>query len=1376
MPLERQQSPRKALPINGAVAGSVQAPPHQILQIQRMKVKSSAAAKRRSSTSGGGAAGNNSNNEPMPNALVMVGMLFFGLVVALLVMAFFAYAPLLCASWLGIMYVVGLYLSTESNWWWHDAQEFENRFWTFTAFMFSAALLYIKDSPFAVGRWNSTLGMLLVFVFTTGVHFLDRFIHRKEISRKPRLNQVRPYFIFFIFFYYAHMRIPTIAIVMLILPLSLFLCVCAYIKNEYIMPTQPSTFSQNLFKYKATAEEKAQLLDESVGRIDRIYLPSTINNMINLSDVRRHEQKIFRILAGASKDELNFILNNISLALLFYKVKDHSSKLRSDQSRTLLLDLLCTTRLADLTVTSRAILLDALMVMKLSAHPLCEKWVRNILLKTSGDDLSNLKTYTDAKGDFHSMHKLVFNDIRDPTIRADILNHIKREAGVQTAHMRLGTKRARERRQQAWRKVLSDVDDTLYSSGGRYPAGLDTRFPRHTIYPGVLSFYREMDMGIAGPDDWTDDRVGNLVFLSARPHVYKDMSEKKSYAKFSALYEKRGMHTLPTMLAGNLKSGRAFMVQGDLEPMARKKFENFCEYYQLYPEFKHVFVGDNGQADIRAAELIIEKFGSEVLEAGFFQLVHPIERTFGYHSKADVDRWRKMNIRFFNTYVGAAVEAFKMKKLRLSGLKKICDESVTTFDEIISWVNPVDRERARALMNTDLVNANELLVPSYEPVPLLKKPQVFALNSQVRTPFGRGIIRKFRGVDGIYHVELVDWSSMNKKRVRAFVPEESIVAFVNGDSTQISKSAVKYIKFKKAPLARVFVPQTLVKTPFGNGRVLKFRPEDEIYMIAIDGGEGGSMNMTGFFAADAVIALSSEGVPIGSSPRMFSGVRSSLGYITKKLSNFVPGSSGGVKPSFAIGSSVESPFGRAVVIRFRADRVYELQLIRSEIAIGGVFVQEKCLKESTVSPPRSFFSMLGIGSVKAIDSNATNLAQQAASPVEGSRVITPYGKGLVRKYRTSDHVFEVVLSDWTLAAGQEVTAYLTKTYVQKVSPTIDEIPVLTLTTKQAGVAKATASNGGVSSPPTSSSGGGGIFQLLRYGFSSSSSSTVEELIRAPYADEGANRRLKTVFGDARTVMLQPYHGRFKVTFESPNLDGAVGYVQETEVEEEQPELQLQPARPRKNTLELFGNPFSYLRWSASNTDEVDEHGNHVEVITGALHPAPQFPKGTLVVTPFGEGVVRQYRPEDNIYAVELPYDMRGFFIATSLQRPVRGIVGLPVNTLFGSGLLQEVRESDGVHVVTLRHALMNTMEISAFLQPSSVTGVLKAARGDIVTTPFGKGVVLFYRREDAFYCVALEWGVGGALSGRNHVSAFIRESDIVRSGPVEKNSSGCVVM
>lgn len=1083
-------------------------------------------------------------------------------------------------------------------------------------------------------------------------------------------------------------------------------------------------------------------MTDCVERIDRIYLPSTINNMINLSQVKRNEQKIFRILAGASKDELNFILNNIRLALLFYKVKDHS-KLRSDQSRTLILDLLCTTRLADLTVTSRAIVLDALMVMKLSAHPLSEKWVRNIILKTSGDDLSNLKSYTDAKGDFHSMHKLIYNDIRDPVVRADILNHIAREARVQTAHMRLGTKRASKRRLQAWRKVLSDVDDTLSSSGGRYPAGIDTRYPRHVLYPGVLPFYRELDMGTAGPDEWTPDRVGNLVFLSARPHVYKDMSEKKSYAKFSALYEKKGMHTVPTMLAGNLRSGRAFMVQGDLEPMAQKKFENFGEYYQLYPEFTHVFVGDNGQGDVRAAELIVEKFGPDALEAGFFHLVQPIEKTYGYKSKETLEKWRKMKIVFFNTYVGAAVEAFKMKKVRLTGLYKICSEAVTHFDGIERWPSLAERERARVMLNEDLQRANEVLRKNaIAEVPYAMKPQVFALNSLVRTPFGRAIIRKFRGFDGIYCVDLVDWHSMvRKKRVQAFIPDESIVALVVGETTQIAKSSVKYVKFRKAQLLNVFPAQTVVNTPFGTGRVTRFRPEDETYVVSIEGRDA-KMNVTGFFTASAITAVVRDMHPSASSPRMFAGVRSGLGYITKKLSNFVPGTSGG-KPYFAIGSSVDSPFGRGVVVQFRpADRVYELELMRFNghppHSNMGIFVQEKCLTESSISPPRSFFSMWGLGSASSKSADIRSLMAQGVS------VSTPYGRGTIRSYRDNDGIYEIVLTDWTLARGQEVVAFLNKSMVREVAQSINDVPILSLTTK--GVAGSVSEG----SPPTS----GGIFQLFRYGFQSSGSS---EIVCVPYADEGSNRRFNTVFGVGKTAMARPYNGCLKMRLEQPDLENVIAYVQSSDATE------MPPARVRKNTLELFGNPFSYLGWASSA--EMEAGG-------GISTTEPLFPKGVLVVTSFGEGQVAHYRHEDNVYVVHLPGSVVGYFRPKSLSRPVRGVLGMPVNTTFGSGLLVDVRERDGVHVVSLRQALMSDLNIQGFLQPSAVIGILKAARGDLVMTPFGTGVVIHYRPKDGFYCVALEWDP----NGRSHVSAYIREADIVRAGPVEKNSSGCLVM
>lgn len=44
-------------------------------------------------------------------------------------------------------------------------------------------------------------------------------------------------------------------------------------------------------------------------------------------------------------------------------------------------------------------------------------------------------------------------------------------------------------------QVVSDIDDTLMSSGGSYPAGRDMRYPHNCVYPGVLAFYNELDAG-----------------------------------------------------------------------------------------------------------------------------------------------------------------------------------------------------------------------------------------------------------------------------------------------------------------------------------------------------------------------------------------------------------------------------------------------------------------------------------------------------------------------------------------------------------------------------------------------------------------------------------------------------------------------------------------------------------------------------------------------------------------------------------------------------------------------------------------------------------------------------------------------------------------
>jgi len=201
-------------------------------------------------------------------------------------------------------------------------------------------------------------------------------------------------------------------------------------------------------------------------------------------------------------------------------------------------------------------LLDSLQRMKLTAHPQCEEFAKNIILSTKGEQLSELKTLMDSKGDVNSMHKLIYLDIRNKEVQQTILKYIAHQAEIQKAHSKIGSKRGKQRGLLAWRKILSDVDDTLSCAGGSWPAGMDTSYPKKAIYPGVLAFYRELDLGTVGQDEWDNaTRVGNLVFLSARPHVYKSVSENVSYDKFRTLQKERGLYTSPSLLAGSLDTG-----------------------------------------------------------------------------------------------------------------------------------------------------------------------------------------------------------------------------------------------------------------------------------------------------------------------------------------------------------------------------------------------------------------------------------------------------------------------------------------------------------------------------------------------------------------------------------------------------------------------------------------------------------------------------------------------------------------------------------------------------------------------------------------------------------------------------------------------------
>lgn len=361
-----------------------------------------------------------------------------------------------------------------------------------------------------------------------------------------------------------------------------------------------------------------------------------------------------------------------------------------------------------------------------------QELVVELLESTTGDELRMMKDILDEGGDFYNLHKLVFHDL-DPEMYSRALNHIQKEGQHLAKQYDQG---------KAPIKIVSDVDDTLYGSGGHFPAGCDHRFPGHQVYPGVLALFREITNHRSNKqrekppkdEEQTGEQAGfssvftrflgyrvhdsanpvwirvgrrweeisvtetetvaqlqervraraledqllgegdvsfhppqirvwsNLVFLSARPHAYKDYLESKSYKLFRRLRKSGKLHCMPTLLAGKLKSsGLAFIfgvvllyprnIAGGLftnvflcwfclgvlpmifpavllafaalvawsfyatsslrkesrvndvwRPVGEDKIKSFVEYRQLYSECSMLFFGDNGQGDLMCAE------------------------------------------------------------------------------------------------------------------------------------------------------------------------------------------------------------------------------------------------------------------------------------------------------------------------------------------------------------------------------------------------------------------------------------------------------------------------------------------------------------------------------------------------------------------------------------------------------------------------------------------------------------------------------------------------------------------------------------------------------------------------------------------------------
>jgi hypothetical protein len=228
------------------------------------------------------------------------------------------------------------------------------------------------------------------------------------------------------------------------------------------------------------AQGKAERIMDIVASITRGkgYTAGTKQLVSRVSGTTKRLQKaLYSIFSLSTPLELNYILCAINMAATV-EVADQAT-----------MQLLTKDKLPLLSTIARAALVDGLQKLGLRYRPQRQVWARDVILQTHGLDLTHFKAYIDDGGDYHTMYKLVYNDLQGD-VQNEVLEHLKREGEAVAAVVQGSGPGAPP---GAVLKVLSDIDDTVFSSGDSFPAGVDSRYPRKCYYPGALALYAALD-------------------------------------------------------------------------------------------------------------------------------------------------------------------------------------------------------------------------------------------------------------------------------------------------------------------------------------------------------------------------------------------------------------------------------------------------------------------------------------------------------------------------------------------------------------------------------------------------------------------------------------------------------------------------------------------------------------------------------------------------------------------------------------------------------------------------------------------------------------------------------------------------------------------
>lgn len=221
-------------------------------------------------------------------------------------------------------------------------------------------------------------------------------------------------------------------------------------------------------------------------------------------------------------------------------------------------------------------------------------------------------------------------------------------------------------------QVISDVDDTLKSSGGVNVAGvalggIDVQYERGDFYPGVAQFMLELSRRRS--DGSFTETPPKVAILTARAEEFKVALELKETSKLAVAFRTAGEDIgvsswgLGPVLYGSVAEWIVQYRKG------LRKFSNFERLFQQDPTgtvLQYVYVGDTGELDQEAGETMLREY-PESVKAVFLHVVSDAPNPFVPAPKLINGR----PIIFFRTYVGAAAKAAQLQLMDEDGLQRV---------------------------------------------------------------------------------------------------------------------------------------------------------------------------------------------------------------------------------------------------------------------------------------------------------------------------------------------------------------------------------------------------------------------------------------------------------------------------------------------------------------------------------------------------------------------------------------------------------------------------------------------------------------------------------------------------------------------------------